>query len=60
MTLFMKGTQAANPHVQMARARKVSLRCGEGCAVHADGEIVATAARSLDMEILPQKLEVIV
>jgi len=60
MTLFMKGTQATNPHVQMARAKKVSLRCGEGYAVHADGEVLATSAKSLTMEILPKKLEVIV
>jgi YegS/Rv2252/BmrU family lipid kinase len=58
--LFMKGTQAANPHVQMTRARRVTVHCGEGYAVHADGEIFATSARSLTVGLLPQKLRVIV
>jgi YegS/Rv2252/BmrU family lipid kinase len=60
ITLFMKGTQASNPHVQMTRARRVTVRCDEGYAVHADGEIFAMAARSLAMEILPRTLRVIV
>ena len=60
IVLFMKGAQAANPHVQMARAKRVTVHCNEGYAVHADGEIFATSARSLTVEILPQKLRVIV
>jgi diacylglycerol kinase (ATP) len=60
LLLFMKGTQASNPHVQMMRARRVLVRCDEGYAVHADGEIFATSARSLTVELLPQKLKVIV
>jgi len=60
LLLFMKGTQASNPHVQMMRARRVIVRCDEGYAVHADGEIFATSARSLTVELLPQKLKVIV
>lgn len=60
ITLFMKGTQASNPHVHAMRARRVTVRCDEGYAVHADGEIFATSARSLTMELLPHKLRVIV
>jgi YegS/Rv2252/BmrU family lipid kinase len=58
--LFMKGTQAINPHVQMAHAKRVTVHCDEGYAVHADGEIFSTSAKSLTMEILPQELKVIV
>jgi len=58
--LFMKGTQATNPHVHMMRAKHVTVRCEEGYAVHADGEIYATCAKALTMEILPCKLRVIV
>jgi len=58
--LFMNGTQATNPHVKMARAQRVTVRCDKGHAVHADGEIVATSAALLAMEILPHKLRVIV
>lgn len=60
LLLFMKGTQATNPHVQMMRAKRVIVRCDEGYAVHADGEIFATSAHSLTVELLPRKLEVIV
>lgn len=58
--LFMKGTQATNPHVHMMRAKRVTVRCEEGYAVHADGEIYATCAQTLTMEILPHKLRVVV
>ncbi len=57
---FMNGTQAASPHVKMSHARRVVVRCDEGYAVHADGEIFATAAKALTMQILTQKLRVIV
>jgi diacylglycerol kinase (ATP) len=57
---FMNGTQASSSHVKMTRARRVVVCCNEGYAVHADGEIFATSAKSLTMEILPQKLRVIV
>ena len=60
LLLFMKGTQATNPHVQMMRAKRVIVRCDEGYAVHADGEIFATSAKSLTVELLPQRLKVIV
>ena len=60
LLLFMKGTQATNPHVQMMRAKRVTVRCDQGYAVHADGEIFARSARSLTVELLPKKLRVIV
>ena len=60
LLLFMKGTQAANPHVQMLRAKRVTVRCDEGYAVHADGEIFARSAKSLTVELWPEKLRVIV
>jgi diacylglycerol kinase (ATP) len=57
---FMNGTQASDSHVKMRRARHVVVHCDEGYAVHADGEIFATSAQTLTMQILPQKLRVIV
>jgi diacylglycerol kinase (ATP) len=57
---FMDGTQAGDPHVKMAHARRVVAHCDEGYAVHADGEIFATCAKTLTMQILPHKLRVVV
>jgi diacylglycerol kinase (ATP) len=57
---FMKGTQIGDPHIQMTRARRVTVHCDAGYAVHADGEICATAAKVLTMELEPNKLSVIV
>jgi len=56
---FLNGTQTTDPHIHMTRARRVTVSCDEGYAVHADGEIFATAAKSLTMELLPHKLKVI-
>jgi diacylglycerol kinase (ATP) len=57
---FLNGTQASDPHIQMTRAKRVTVRCDAGYAVHADGEIYATAAKALTMELAPKKLSVIV
>jgi YegS/Rv2252/BmrU family lipid kinase len=57
---FLKGTQASHPQVKMMRAQRIVVRCDEGYAVHADGEIFATSAKTLTLQILPQKLRVIV
>lgn len=57
---FMNGTQAGDPHIKMTRARRVVVQCDQGYAVHADGEIFATAAKTLTMQIFPQKLRVVV
>jgi diacylglycerol kinase (ATP) len=57
---FMNGTQAGSSHVRMTRARRVVVSCDMGYAVHADGEIFATSARTLTMQILPHKLRVVV
>ena len=57
---FMNGTQASSSHVRMTRARRVVVSCDEGYALHVDGEIFATSAKRLTMQILPQKLRVVV
>lgn len=57
---FMNGTQAGSSHVRMTRARRAVVSCDEGYAVHVDGEIFATSAKRLTMQILPQKLRVVV
>jgi hypothetical protein len=38
----------------------VTVRCDEGYAVHADGEIFATSAKLLTMELIAQRLRIIV
>jgi diacylglycerol kinase (ATP) len=57
---FMKGTQVSNRHVRMARGRRVAVRCDEGYAIHADGEIFSTMAKQLTLEVIPKKLRVVV
>jgi YegS/Rv2252/BmrU family lipid kinase len=57
---FLNGTQVNNRHVRMARARRVTVQCDEGFAVHVDGEVFSTASRRLVLEIVPRKLRVVV
>ena len=55
----MKGTHINKRPVHMARARRVVITSDEPLPVHADGEILYTDAHRLEVELLPQKLEVI-
>ena len=55
----MKGSHITDPKVQMARARRVVITSEEPLPVHADGEIIDTAARHVEAEVLPQKLQLI-
>lgn len=56
----IKGTHIDKEPVTMARARRVVIESRDPLPVHADGEIVATSAHRLEMEILPGRLQVIV
>jgi len=57
---FIRGTHTDKPEVTMTRARKIVIASPDGLAAHVDGEIYATNAKRIEMEILPKKLKVIV
>ncbi len=58
--LFIKGTQATQPEIQMKRAKQVRVVAVKGnMPVHMDGEIVGEACQELIVEILPGQLEII-
>lgn len=56
----IKGTHIDKEPVTMARARRVVIESEDPLPVHADGEIVATDAHRLEMEVHPGRLQVIV
>lgn len=56
----MKGTHIDKEPITMARARRVVIESEDPLPVHADGEIVATDAHRLEMEVHPGRLQVIV
>lgn len=55
----MRGTHVSHRKVQMARARMVVVNSEEALPVHADGEIIDHAAKHIEAELLPHKLELI-
>ncbi|MFQ5592552.1 MAG: diacylglycerol/lipid kinase family protein [Anaerolineae bacterium] len=55
---LMRGTHVDKEPVTMARARRVTINSAHPLPVQADGEILASRATYLDLEILPQKLRV--
>ncbi|MBC7265000.1 MAG: diacylglycerol kinase family lipid kinase [Chloroflexi bacterium] len=59
---FIKGTHTTQPNVTMARARRVVLTTDapQGMCAHADGEVCATDAKRMELEIIPQALRVVV
>ncbi len=57
---FAKGTQATQPKVKMARASRITVTAQDGpLPAHLDGEIVSTASRCLQVELLPRQIEII-
>ncbi|RME39375.1 MAG: diacylglycerol kinase family lipid kinase [Thermoflexia bacterium] len=57
---FIKGTQVGDPRVIMACSRCVRVAIQEpGLAVHADGETLALGVREMDLEVIPQALQVV-
>ena len=60
ITYFMAGTQASQPEITTARARKVTVTALEGTLpAHCDGETLCYAGQELSMEILPAALDFI-
>lgn len=56
---FIRGTHTSQPAVRMARTRKVVVTSEEGLPSHVDGEIFTQDARRLEIEILPQRLNIV-
>jgi diacylglycerol kinase family enzyme len=56
----LKGEHTTSPRVQMKRGRRITITSPEPLAVHADGEILYTDARTLEIEILPGCLPMLV
>jgi YegS/Rv2252/BmrU family lipid kinase len=56
--LFMNGSHVDKEPVTMARAKRVTITSPGDLIVHMDGEMVATDARRLEFEIIPQRLQV--
>jgi diacylglycerol kinase (ATP) len=57
---FMRGTQAGQPAIRMARARRVVITALNGVLpAHADGETICTDGERLSLEVLPHQIEVV-
>jgi YegS/Rv2252/BmrU family lipid kinase len=57
---FMRGTQASQEAIRMANAHRVRVVAVEGVLpAHADGETLCTEGQRLELELLPQQLDVI-
>lgn len=57
---FIKGTQATQPEIQMKQAKKLRVTAIKGSMpVHIDGEIIGETCTELEIELLPEQLEVI-
>ncbi len=57
---FMKGTHVTDRRVTMTRGARVTIRCEQPMAVHADGEIFSEGSREIEAQVLPKALRVIV
>jgi YegS/Rv2252/BmrU family lipid kinase len=57
---FMRGTQATQEPVTMGQARRVVVTAIEGALpAHADGETLCTEGRRLELELLPDQIEIL-
>lgn len=54
----MRGTHVDKEPVTMAQAKQVIIESEDPLAVHADGEIVATEAHRLALELEPKRLQI--
>ncbi len=59
LALSMRGRHGRASGVRMARARRITVTLGTPCAVHADGEVVTTAAVEVEARVLPSALHVL-
>ena len=58
---FMKGTQASHRLVRMLRSNRIKVTAISGTLpVHADGETICTEGKYLEVELMPQQVDLIV
>lgn len=57
---FMRGTQATQEPIWMGHARHIVITALDGVLpAHADGEILCTDATRIELELLPQEIEIV-
>jgi YegS/Rv2252/BmrU family lipid kinase len=56
---LFKGTHVHHPRITFGRTRRLSVTSRPGTPVHADGEVLAESAATLEYDILPGKLTVL-
>lgn len=57
---FMRGTQVGEPEITMHTARRLVVSAERGVLpAHADGETLCTDGKELELEVIPQSLDVI-
>ncbi|MCK5246651.1 YegS/Rv2252/BmrU family lipid kinase [Candidatus Bipolaricaulota bacterium] len=60
MLKFMKGTQAEHPAITTGRTNRITVTAMEGTLpAHADGETLCTEGRKLELEIIPNAIEIV-
>ncbi len=60
MLKFMKGTQAEHPAITTGRTNRITVTAVEGTLpAHADGETLCTEGRKLELEIIPNAIEIV-
>ena len=56
---YMRGTQLTHPKIEAMHARRISIQAEGGLNSHADGEVFMIDGHALELEVLPQQIEVI-
>lgn len=57
---FMRGTQVGEPEITMHKSRRLMVSAERGVLpAHADGETLCTDGKELELEVIPQSLDVI-
>jgi diacylglycerol kinase family enzyme len=58
---FMKGNQAGHPAIEFRQGRHIRVNALEGALpAHADGETLCVEGKQVEIELIPQALEVVV
>ncbi|MEF3274717.1 MAG: diacylglycerol kinase family lipid kinase [Chloroflexus sp.] len=58
--LLIRGTHTNEPEVTMARARRIEVSCPTPTIpVATDGEVIATAAQRIEVEVLPRAIQLV-
>ncbi len=56
----MRGTHKNDPAIYLTRSTRIVVECLHPLPVHADGEVIYTDARRLEISVQPRRLEVVV